>query len=242
MKINDADTALLADTASDIEPLNRQTLPGTVAERLRDMIIEGTLVAGTRLNERALCNQLQVSRTPLREAFRLLHADGLIDIQPNRGAQVIALSEDDIRESFEVLGALEALSGRLACERISDQEITEIRALTFEMQASHARQDLPAYYRVNREIHDRISAAGHNALLVRVYQGINLRLQNVRFRSNLVREKWNNAMAEHLAMVDALEARDAQRLADIMERHLKHKLETVLEDFTPMNTPPHQSR
>src|SRR5690606_33278673 len=73
--------------------VDRRTLPTAVAERLRKMIIEGKLAAGARLNERALCDQLQVSRTPLREAFRLLSADGLVQIQPNRGAQVIALSE-----------------------------------------------------------------------------------------------------------------------------------------------------
>src|SRR5690606_32323032 len=158
-----------ATEATAALPVDRRTLPTAVAASLREMIIEGALPAGTRLNERALCDQLQVSRTPLREAFRLLAADGLVQIQPNKGAQAIALSEKDIRESFEVIGALEALSGDLACQHITDQEIAEIQALTFEMQACHARRDLPAYYHVNREIHDRINAAGKNQLLSQVY-------------------------------------------------------------------------
>src|SRR5690606_26973245 len=164
-----------------------------------------------------------------REAFRVLSADGLIEIQPNRGAQVVALSRDDVVESFEVMGALEALSGQLACARITPEEVTEIRALTYEMQASHSRRDLPAYYQINRQIHDRINAASHNRLLARVYKRINLRLQNLRFRSNLVPEKWDAAMQEHLQMVDALEARDAARLSEIMLSHLQHKLEAVLD-------------
>src|SRR3546814_9619173 len=90
------------------------------------MIIEGELAAGTRLNERALCDRLQVSRTPLREAFRLLSADGLVRMQPNRGAHVVALSEKDIRESFEVMGALEALSGELAR---SEEHTSELQSL-----------------------------------------------------------------------------------------------------------------
>ena len=97
-------------------PVNASpTLPFALAERLREMIIEGELAPGARLNERALCERLGVSRTPLREAFRVLAAEGLVDLQPNRGAQVVALSDDDIRDSFEVMGALEALSGELAC-------------------------------------------------------------------------------------------------------------------------------
>jgi DNA-binding GntR family transcriptional regulator len=216
-------------TPSPTSVVDRRTLPTAVADRLREMIIQGELAPGTRLNERALCDRLQVSRTPLREAFRLLAADGLVQLQPNRGAQVTALSEQDVIDSFELMGALEALSGQLACERISDREITEIRALTYEMRACHARQDLPAYYHVNRQIHDRINAASHNELLVQVYRSINLRLQNLRFRSNLNHDKWDKAMQEHGDMVDALAARDGARLAEIMRGHLQRKAEAVLE-------------
>jgi DNA-binding GntR family transcriptional regulator len=229
----------LVDTIA-VQAVDRRTLPTAVADRLREMIIEGQLTAGARLNERALCDRLRVSRTPLREAFRLLAADGLVHIQPNRGAQVIALSEKDIRESFEVMGALEALSGDLACRHISDGEIAEIKALTFEMQACHARRDLPAYYHLNREIHDRINAAGHNQLLSQVYKTINLRLQNLRFRSNLNHDKWDKAMQEHADMVDALSARDGARLALIMRAHLQRKGEAVLEGLklAPSGTAP----
>ena len=119
----------------------RTTLPSTIAEQLRQMITEGELLAGTRLNERTLGVRLGVSRTPLREAFRLLAADGLIELTPNRGAQVVSLSEQDIRDSFEVMSGLEALSGELACRHVTADEIAEIKALTFEMLACHARHD-----------------------------------------------------------------------------------------------------
>jgi DNA-binding GntR family transcriptional regulator len=207
------------------------TLPSGVAERLRDMIIEGALRPGARLNERALCERLAVSRTPLREAFRLLAAEGLVELTPNRGAQVVALSEEDIRESFEVMGALEALSGELACARIGDGDVAEIKALTFEMLACHARRDLPAYYRLNRAIHDRINAAAGNALLRRTYRTLNQRIQNLRFRSNLDRDKWDRAARQHAEIVAALEARDGARLAGILRHHLEHKAEAVLADL-----------
>jgi DNA-binding GntR family transcriptional regulator len=205
------------------------TLPGTVAERLRRLITEGELAPGARLNERALCVQLGVSRTPLREAFRLLEADGLVALHPNRGAQVVALSEDDIREYFEMMGALEALSGELACRRIGAAGIVEIKALTFEMLACHARRDLPAYYHRNREIHDRINLAAGNARLHQTYTSLNLRIQHLRFRSNYDDDKWSRAAREHAQMVEALEARDAAGLAALMRVHLQQKGEAVLE-------------
>ena len=225
-----------ASTLTD-DTVDRRTLPAAAAERLRELIIEGELPAGTRLNERALCDRLGVSRTPLREAFRLLASEGLIEIQPNRGARVAALSEKDILESFTVLGGLEALSGELACQHATDEEVAEIRALTFEMQACHARQDLPSYYRVNREIHSRINRAAHNQLLSQVYSTLNQRVQNLRFRSNLNSEKWKRAMGEHIAMVDALARRDGVELGRLMREHLQRKCEAVIEGLAREHNP-----
>jgi DNA-binding GntR family transcriptional regulator len=209
--------------------LTATTLPAAVADRLRDLITEGQLPPGTRLNERLLCTQLGVSRTPLREAFRLLASDGLVEMHPNRGARVVSLSEQDIRECFELMGGLEALGGELACARITAEAITEIKALTYRMLACHARRDLPAYYQHNRLIHDRINAAAGNALLTQAFTTLNRRIQNLRFRSNFDDEKWNRAAAEHEAMVDALERRDGPQLAAIMRNHLAQKGIAVLD-------------
>ncbi|WP_376785061.1 GntR family transcriptional regulator [Achromobacter insolitus] len=208
---------------------NGRTLPATVAGQLRERIIQGEFPPGARLNERALCDLLGVSRTPLREAFRVLAAEGLVQIEPNRGAQVVALSVANIREAFEVIGGLEAMSCRLASERATDTEIAEIRALTYEMMASHARHDLPTYFRTNREIHERISLAAHNSLLKQLYDAQNARIQNLRFVSNENRQKWDLAMREHIEMAEALEARDADRLAGIMRQHLQRKCDAALK-------------
>ena len=217
-----------ADGATAV-PATAVTLPTSAADRLRELIIEGELAPGARLNERALCERLGISRTPLREALRVLAAEGLVALPPNRSATVVSLSGTDIRESFEVMGALEALSGELACRHVTPAEIAEIKALTFELLACHAREDLPSYYRLNRQIHDRLNLAARNRLLTQTYRTLNLRIQNLRFRSNLDRDKWNRAAREHAQMVDALEARDGARLAAILRNHLQRKGEAVLD-------------
>ncbi len=215
--------------AAPVPPGDGTTLPAWVAERLRELITEGELAPGAHLNERALAQRLLVSRTPMREALRLLAADGLVTLQPNRGAQVLAMSETDIRESFEVMSSLEALSGELACRHVADQEVAEIRALTFEMLACHARRDLPGYYRFNRAIHEGINRAARNGLLTETYTRLNRRIQNLRFRSNFDNDKWNRAARDHAEMVQALEARDGARLATILRTHLTLKGEAVLD-------------
>jgi DNA-binding GntR family transcriptional regulator len=205
------------------------TLAEALASRLREMIIEGELPPGARLNERSLCERLGASRTPLREAFRLLAAEHLVELQPNRGAQVVSLSDDDIRESFEVMGALEALAGELACRHVTPAEVGEVKALTFEMLACHARRDLSAYYRINRQIHQAINRAARNALLTQVYSNLNQRIENLRFRSNFDQLKWDKAAREHADMVEALEARDAARLGAILRHHMQEKCQAVLD-------------
>ena len=207
----------------------RPTLPAAISDRLRELIIEGELAAGSRLNERALCDRLGVSRTPLREAFRVLAAEGLVALTPNRGAQVVALSAADIRDSFELMGALEALACELACERITAEEVTEIKALTFQMLACHARRDLPSYCELNRTIHDRINRAARNRVLAQTYAKLNLRIQNLRFRSNVDEDKWAKAAREHERMASLLEARDGAGLAALMRGHLRAKAEAVLD-------------
>jgi DNA-binding GntR family transcriptional regulator len=215
-----SDLALISD---------RTTLPDRIAERLRELMTEGELAPGARLNERALGDRLGVSRTPLREAFRLLAAEGLVRLTPNRGAEVVRLSDADLRESFEVMSSLEALSGELACAHVTDEEVAEVRALTFEMLACHARRDLPNYYRINRAIHERIVAASRNRLLGEVYERLNRRMHHSRFRSNLDQDKWNRAARDHAAMVEALEARDGARLAMILRTHIADKGHAVLD-------------
>lgn len=218
-------------SASLLPSIDRRSLSAAVTARLRDLIVEGALLPGARLNERVLCAQLEVSRTPLRDAFKTLAAEGLIDLLPNRGAQVSRMSGDEIEQTFEVMGALEGLAGELACSRIDDAEVDEIRALHFEMLAAHVRRDLPAYYRLNHAIHDRINAAACNAVLTATYLQINSRIQSLRFRSNFNREKWDVAVREHSAMLDALERRDGAQLRSVLMQHLRNKRDAVLANL-----------
>src|SRR6218665_1972516 len=104
-----------------------------VAARLRTLLVEGRIAPGAKLNERELCEQMKVSRTPLREAIKTLAAEGLVELLPNRGAIAVELGEADIQNTFEVMAGLEGLSGELAAQRITPEELSEIEALHYEM-------------------------------------------------------------------------------------------------------------
>src|SRR3954467_1378309 len=154
---------------ADIIAIPRGSLHDQVANRLRQMLVEGRIAPGAKLNERELAEVLQVSRTPLREAIKMLAAEGLVELLPNRGAIAVSLSEADVLNTFEVMAGLEGISGELAAQRITDAELAEIKAMHFEMLAAYTRRDLPAYYRLNAAIHNAINAAAKNPVLASMY-------------------------------------------------------------------------
>ena len=212
-------------------PLDRATLSHAATARLRDMIVEGRIPAGSRLNERVLTEELQVSRTPLREAFKILAGEGLVELLPQRGAVVASLSIADIDATFEVMADLEALAGELAAQRITEAELNEIRALQFDMLASHARRDLPGYFRANMQIHAKINAAAKNPVLTETFQRLNQRIYSTRYRSNLSNERWDKAIEEHAEMLRLLEARDGAALRVLLTRHLLNKRDTIVAEL-----------
>ena len=216
-------------TMAEIISIPRQVLHQEVAVRLRQRIVEGQLAPGAKLNERELAQALNVSRTPLREAIKMLAAEGLVELLPNRGAVVAQMSEQDVIDTFEVIAGLEGQSGELAAQRISEAELAEIRALHFEMMAAWTRRDLPTYYRINAQIHTLINAAARNPVLAQTWRNVNARLQALRFRSNFDEAKWKRAVKEPERMVELLAARDAAGLRALLIAHLMHKRDAVLE-------------
>ena len=216
---------------ADVISIPRAALHEQVAQRLRQMLVENRIAPGAKLNERELSELLHVSRTPLREAIKMLAAEGLVELVPNRGAIAVALSEEDVLNTFEVMGGLEAQSGELAAQRITEAELAEIQAMHFEMMAAYTRRDLSTYYRLNARIHDAISAAAKNPVLATVYAQVNARLQALRFRSNQDGDKWKRAVQEHERMIAALTARDPAAMRQVLQQHLRNKRDVVLEQL-----------
>lgn len=217
--------------SAEIISIPRSALHEQVAHRLRQMLVENRIPPGAKLNERELSEELKVSRTPLREAIKMLAAEGLVELLPNRGAIAVELTEADVLNTFEVMAGLEGQSGELAAQRITDAELAEIKAMHYEMLAAYTRRDLPTYYRLNAAIHRAINAAAKNPVLMNTYNQVNARLQALRFRSNQNEEKWREAVKEHEQMVNALSARDAAAMRTVMASHLVNKLDTVIQQL-----------
>ncbi len=210
-------------------PIERRTLHDELAERLRDLIIEGHLAPGEKLSEKDLCEQFGVSRTPLREALKVLSTEGLVLLTPHRGAAVSKLTLADLEEAFPIMGALEAVSGELACARITDRELSELRTLHDAMVSRHQAGDLAGYFELNQRIHQGILEAAGNPTLSQMQRALAGRVRRARYLANMTPERWAKAVAEHEDIMLAIEARQADRLGFLLKTHLANKLITVRE-------------
>lgn len=205
-----------------LETLENESLTEMTARRLRTMILTGELSEGSRVTEIGLTELLGISRTPAREAIRLLSSEGLLVVTANRGAEVVSYSADVIRDSIEVVEYLEGVAGQFAAQRATDGEIDEICSLTLEMQAAFRRRDKIRYYTLNQEIHNAILKASHNQVLIDEHRRVNARLFRIRFQPNDSETRWKSAMDEHEAISRALEERRADELGRLLTEHLSY--------------------
>ena len=207
----------------------RRSLHEEIVDRLRDLIVDGSLMPGDKIHEVELCGRFGVSRTPLREALKALATEGLVTLSPNRGASVARTTIEAVYELFPIMGSLEALAGELACERIGDEALEAIRRDHERMVRHYVRGEWAAYSKVNKAIHDAIFAAAGNASLTALYQQLLIRTHSVRFVAKKSAARWEQSVEDHEKIMAALEKRDGKRLGRVLIAHLQHKAETVVE-------------
>lgn len=225
-----------SDAASSVDPgeqgpISRPSLHEAIVTRMRDMITQGSLAAGTRIHEGNLGRELGVSRTPLREALKFLASEGLLELSPGRGAIVRRFTPKDVRDSLAVLQDLEAMAGRLACVNATDEQIAQVRALHDEMLRRYAARDRLPYFKLNQTIHSTIARLSGNDTLAELHSLLQARLKRIRYIGHEGPEKWAGAVADHEAMITALERRDGEALAQALSRHMALAWERVKDTF-----------
>ena len=213
--------------SAQLVPIARPALKDEVISQLKQMIDDGVLIAGSRLPERQLCEQLGVSRTPLREAFRVLVSEGILEMQPHRGATVKAFKAEDIDHMFQVLEVLEALAGELACDAMTDLELVEIERLHERMMKAFHHRDRKTFFKLNRMIHEEIVRAARNPALSKVYEGLSGQTHRIRYMAGSTDSEWAVAAEEHEKIMAALKERNRRVLQGLLRAHLRHKRERV---------------
>lgn len=191
-----------------------------IAEALEELIFDGTFSDGDRLDEMRLAEQFGVSRTPLREAFQRLALSGLVELVPRRGAFVRQPGPVDLMEMFEVMAELEAICGRLAARRISDSALEDLRAANAKCHAAVDAADSDSYYIENERFHRIIYHQSGNSFLEQEASKLHKRLKPFRRQQLRFRGRMAQSMAEHEAIVTALDEGDADFAGDALRAHV----------------------
>ncbi len=199
----------------------RRSLSTEAADALRELILLEKLAPGTPVPERDLAEGLGVSRTPLKDALRILEVEGLIEYGPTRRPRVADPSLDEIEQNVLVLSALESLAGELACSSASDKQISEIKNLDRSMRDLPANSSALEFFHLDMEFHASIVAASRNEPLAQTHKQYNARLWRARFMSSRQQDRRENTLAEHAAITKALVLRDATATAKQLRKHLK---------------------
>lgn len=201
--------------------LDNRTLSEQVRERLREDILTGELAPGTVLSEVALARSFGVSRGPIREALGRLGSDGLVTITPRRGAIVTELTRDEFLEAYQVREALETFAIRLAVPRLSEPDLARLRELHEEMVEHAHRGEVNAFFDANRAFHDALVTSSGNQKLHETYRLLIDQMGRYLARSLVLRGSLEKSVAEHSAILEAVEARDAERAARLLADHIE---------------------
>ena len=200
------------------------------------MIIRGELPPGSQTKETNLSKSLGVSRTPLREAMKVLAAEGLIELRPNRSPRITDLATGGICELFEALAGIERLAAELAAERATARDLRRLRTLQARMEGCHRDGRLDDYFAINGEIHATIVRLARNVPLREAHETLLSRAERARYLALGAERRWSNSVAEHAAILAALEARDSAQAGRLLQTHVQ-RTGTALLDVLATSKP-----
>lgn len=200
-----------------------------VFQTLRNAILTGELEPGERLMETQLGEKLGVSRTPIREAIRKLELEGLVVMVPRKGAQVAPFTEKDIIDVLEVRAALEALAARLACKRMDDRAFLRLQLAITEYEYAFKDGDIETMIEKDVEFHETMFNATQNDRLIQLFSSMREQIQRYRvtYFKNVTESE--RVLSEHLALLDALKARDEELAAGLATEHIHTQCHSIMQ-------------
>lgn len=204
-----------------------QTLAEQIASRLRRDILRGKLPPGTSVKERDNAAELGVSRTPMREAIRILSKEGLIDLRPSRSPIVAQASFKEISDQTEVLIALETLSAQLACTHATDADLARLAGIVAHMDRHFDTTDPLDMFEIDMSFHTAIAEASHNRPLAETHRAFLQRLWRVRYLAAVQRRNRARVVTEHTNILTALRARDPGAARAAIDDHLRNLADDI---------------
>lgn len=203
--------------------LKKATYHVKVADMLRDLIMTGKLKEGDKINENELCETLGISKTPLREALRVLSVEGLIRLVPHRGSFVTKPTFEEIAEMFDVMSLLEGFCAKEACAKLTAKDFARIEKLHAKLEENFEIRDQEEYIRTNNQYHSLVQKIAGNRTLNQIVNGLRKKILLYRFQSLNLPERFEHSIREHRDLLEAFRQRDQKRAEALMRKHLQNQ-------------------
>lgn len=207
--------------------IQKKTLHEEIANNLREMIMSGELREGDKIRENELCVMMGISKTPLREALRVLSAEGLIRLIPNRGSYVTTPTFEEIKEMFDVMVVLEGVCARTAVEKMSDQAFSKLESLHEKLEKNFKRRDQKEYIQQNNLYHAFVQELAGNKTLNQIVNGLRQKILLYRFQSLSLPGRFEQSIAEHRSLLEAFRERNPKKAEKLMTSHLKKQCDAM---------------
>lgn len=210
------------------DPIARTSLHAEVTARLRSLIVESFIKPGERVPELEISKDMGVSRTPIREALKVLASEGLVELLPLRGAVVKSFSAKDAADMLEVMGMLESFAAQKACQA-EQKRIDQVLAMHEKMKVLYTKGKRPEYFELNQKIHDALVDMADNESLTMVHSTLSKRMRSLRYSGNSTPDHWRGALEDHELIAQALGQRDAKKMKKAVEAHFENTIKRVVK-------------
>jgi DNA-binding GntR family transcriptional regulator len=210
-----------------MKAIQKKTLHEEIADNLREMIMSGELSEGDKIKENELCDIMGISKTPLREALRVLSAEGLIRLIPNRGSYVTTATVEEIKEMFDVMIVLEGVCARTAVEKMSTQDLLKLEKLHQKLEKNFKRKDQKEYIHQNNLYHAFVQELAGNKTLNQIVNGLRQKILLYRFQSLNLPGRFEQSIQEHRNLLAAFREKDPKKAERLMKSHLKKQCDAM---------------
>ena len=195
---------------------------------MRSLIVQSQIKPGERVPELEISKDLGVSRTPIREALKVLASEGLVDLLPLRGAVVKTFSDKDASDMLEVMGLLEIFAAQKACQA-DQKKIDRVLAMHEKMKLLFAKGKRPEYFELNQKIHDELVEMSGNEPLMMVHSMLSKRMRSLRYSGNSTPDNWRGALEDHEEIATALGKRDMKAIKKAVNDHFTNTIQRVVK-------------
>jgi DNA-binding GntR family transcriptional regulator len=207
--------------------IKKKTLHEEIVETLRDMIMTGELKEGQKINENELCVSMGISKTPLREALRVLSAEKIIKLVPNKGSYVSKPTVKEIKEMFDVMSVLEGICARTATEKMTDSDYIRLEQFHEKLEENFQRRDQKNYIKFNNLYHTFLQKLAGNETCNQIINGLRQKILLYRFKSLNLPGRFEQSIQEHRQLLKIFRDRDPEKAEILIKTHLKNQSDAV---------------